>query len=201
VVDSTACSSTSPRRSRRALPDPLPHAPRREFPSVLQAFTGTGFPGVERMDDIWRNPEFDAVDLWRVPRARLRGGARAPRALGKRVFGAGPPRNRSAARAVPQAARKARLDVPPYEVVEGVTALREHLKKSGNVWIKLPRWRRDRENPLAQATTRIFRCWITSPPVGPSRRWSPSSCRITLRPTWSLGADLICVDGMTPTHA
>ena len=33
------------------------------------------------------------------------------------------------------------LDVPPYEVVTGVSALREHLKDKENIWVKLSKWR------------------------------------------------------------
>lgn len=204
VVDSTGLFFNVAQTLAQSFGRTLYHTPQdEEFPSVLQAFTGTGFPGVERMDDIWRNPEFDAVDLWVFPGLGYVGAQEHLRALGKRVFGAGAAGEIEAQRVrFLKLLEKHGLDVPPYEVVEGVTALREHLKKRKNVWIKLPRWRRDRETSHWRSYDEDFPLLdYFATRFGPFKEMVAFIVQDHIETDLELGCDLICVDGMTPTHA
>ena len=68
----------------------LYHTPQdEEFPTVLDAFIGDGFHGIERVNDFWREPIFSQVDFWVFPGLGYVGTQERLRAMGKRVFGAG----------------------------------------------------------------------------------------------------------------
>jgi hypothetical protein len=94
------------------------------------------------------------------------------------------------------------LDVPPYEVVQGVTALGKHLKNKRNAWIKLPKWRRDRETSHWRSYAEDFPLLdYFATRFGPFKERVPFIVQDHIETDLELGGDMIIVDGMTPSHA
>lgn len=105
---------------------------------------GIGIPNVERIFNIW--DYFDEIDLWYFTDLHQGAFQSWLRSLGKIVFGAGMAEElelyREKAKILQQ---DFGLPVNPYEVVKGVTELKDFLKDKSDLWIKSDFFRGDNE--------------------------------------------------------
>lgn len=114
------------------------------FPKSNAKMIGEGIRGVERVESIW--PYIDNVDLFVFTDVYEADLQEYLRKQGKRVWGCGGSdwleldRARSKERLA-----KAGVDIGPYEVIIGLDALREHLRKHDDQHVKISKTRGDME--------------------------------------------------------
>lgn len=171
---------------------------QRAFPSVKQACIGDGFPDIERVRCFW--PELDEIDCFVFP--DIGHGALQEHlvSIGKAVWG-------SRFGDILELNREhfmnvlggSGLDVAPFEVVIGWTALRDHLREKKDKYIKISRYRGDME-------TTHWRSW------GEDEGWldwlavNLGSVKEHMRflvfdsidTDLEIGGDTYCVDGQWP---
>lgn len=111
------------------------------FPTLNLGRVGTGLPGVERVDSIF-GPHFDEVDLFVFLDLYHADEQTYLEGIGKRVWGA---RNGEELEVYRELCKKVMeehgLPVGPWQLIKGITALREHLKTHDKQHIKIDRWR------------------------------------------------------------
>jgi len=115
------------------------------FPSSNQTEIGEGLPGIERIDDYIE--VVDDVDLFVFPDIYMGKAQEYLESIGQRVWGS---RRGDETEIWRKDAKKhfKKLGIPqgPYEVVEGISKLREYLKgHKGKVWVKIEKTRGDTE--------------------------------------------------------
>ncbi len=114
------------------------------YPNSNIMLPGTGLPGIKRIDSIW--PLLDEIDLFVFPdvydgplQVYLEG-------LGKRVWGARNGDQLELFRADSKKhLAKIGIDIGPWKMVKGIDALREHLERHDDQWVKISRTRGDFE--------------------------------------------------------
>lgn len=110
------------------------------FPTVNDCAIGDGFERLEKCEDIFAVKK--EVDLWVFPDIGLSGLQKELVSQGCAVWGS---RDGDALelkrRFFHDTLGKLGLNVPPYEPVQGLTALREHLRDKENKFIKISRFR------------------------------------------------------------
>lgn len=121
------------------------HSPWEQgFPRSSATIIGSGIPGVQRINSIW--PLLDEIDLFIFPDI-FHGPLQVYlRSIGKRVWGSGLVESLEFQR--PDAKRWMRdlgLPVGPYRVVHGLDALRDHLRRNDDQYVKISRTRGDME--------------------------------------------------------
>lgn len=114
------------------------------FPTSRARMVGSGLPGVECVDEIW--PVLDEVDLFVFPDVYECGLQEHLVKMGKRVWG---PRQGSELELdrvkSKDILRKAGADVGSYEVIVGLEALRDFLRKNDDQFVKVSTTRGDFE--------------------------------------------------------
>jgi hypothetical protein len=113
---------------------------RRDF--LNDAVIGAGLKdrGVFCTDDFWLHKS--EIDTFVFPDLRHCGEQLELRSQGLSVWGAGRGMELELDRLFfLEKLKEFGLDVPEYEVVDGVTALREYLEDKEDIWIKLSKWR------------------------------------------------------------
>lgn len=110
------------------------------FPKMNQAFIGYG-TSVEPVLDVF-GPHFDSVDLFVFPDVYFGPLQLHLESLGKTVWGARMGEEMELERdAMKRAMEKDGLPVGGWKSIKGMAALREHLKKTKDQWVKVSRWR------------------------------------------------------------
>lgn len=105
---------------------------------------GDGIEGVERVDEIW--PHLDDIDLVVFPDVYEPGLQEYLVSCGKRVWGCRGGAELELDRVESkELSKSAGIDIAPYTVVTGFDALRRHLKKHRDQWVKISRTRGDME--------------------------------------------------------
>ena len=114
------------------------------FPTRWQLLIGQGLEGVEKVESLW--DVLDEVDLFVFPDQHMGPLQEYLVSIGKRVWGSRRgeilEQDREASK---EMLIEAGCDVGPYEVVVGLKALREFLKKNKNQYVKVSRTRGDFE--------------------------------------------------------
>jgi len=114
------------------------------YPASVETLTGTGLPGVTRVNDFW--PIVDEVDLFIFPDIYYGGLQEHLVKLGKRVWGSRHGQELEMDRAKSKELLDAAgVDIGPYEVVVGIDDLRDYLKENDNVFVKISTTRKDME--------------------------------------------------------
>lgn len=114
------------------------------YPKSNALLIGKGLPNVRRVEDFWSL--IDEVDLWFFPDVYFSQLQVFLSSLGKRVWGA----RMGDELELDRVASKEHLDsigidVGPYKVVNGLDALRDHLKEHEDQWVKISKTRGDME--------------------------------------------------------
>src|SRR5208337_1300408 len=107
---------------------------------VNDAVIGAGIDGVEHCKDIWQVK--NEVDCFVFPDCSRQGEQAELRSQGKAVWGSGAAMRLELDRLFfLQKLEELGLDVPPYEVINGLTNLAVFLKDKEDIWIKVSEWR------------------------------------------------------------
>lgn len=117
------------------------HTPQERRDSVFEAVMGDGMkPELDVVDNIWDVKS--KVDTFVFPDVRHMGEQLELRAQGFPVWGAGRGMNLELDRQFfLRTLAELNLDVPPHEIVLGVTALRQYLADKEDIYIKVSKWR------------------------------------------------------------
>lgn len=172
----------------------------RAFPSLKQGVIGDGFPNVERVQEFW--PYLDDIDLFCFPDSALAGLQIHLEQMGKAVWGSRNGQNYEQRRKFfMDTLEKLGLDVPPYQVVNGLDALRDHLFDAKDKFIKISHWRGDMETKhwrsrLMDEGWLDYMAYI----LGPVKNKVPFLVFDQIDTDLELGADLYAVDDQYPSH-
>lgn len=116
----------------------------RGFPSIRDGIVGDGFPEIECCLDLWSS--LDDIDLFIFPDIQHASLQRHLVSLGKMVWGPRSGDDLEIDRELfLKTLKDVGLDVPQYEVVEGLTNLRSYLHENPERIVKISRWRADVE--------------------------------------------------------
>lgn len=116
----------------------------RGFPSLRQGAIGDGLDNVERVLEFW--PEIDDIDLFVFPDIGQSGLQLHLEEMGHAVWGSRTGDKLELGREYfMRRLGQMGLNVPKHKVVEGLCDLREELRESEDVYIKVSRWRGDFE--------------------------------------------------------
>jgi len=115
------------------------------FPRMSRMLLGDGIPGVSRIDSFW--PYLGEIDLFVFPDVNFAPLQLHLRSLDKRIWGSGGGEQLELDRAASKRHLKSLgIDIGPYTVVTGITALRKHLGKHPDQYVKISRYRGDMES-------------------------------------------------------
>ena len=124
------------------------------MPKSNARLIGSGIDGVERVDSPW--PYFDDVDLWVFNDVYEGDMQQWLASQGKRVWGCRGGAELEIDRPTSkEVSRKLGIDIGPYKVVKGLDALREHLKKNDDQWVKISGTRGDMETFGAKSYEKV----------------------------------------------
>lgn len=125
---------------------------RRAFPSIKQSCIGDGYEHIEVMEEFW--DELPNIDLFGFPDVGNSQLQTYLRSVGKAVWGSAEGDIFETDREFfLETLKEAGLEVPPHVVIEGLDALREHLKDQTDKFIKISKYRGDME-------TTHWRDWV-----------------------------------------
>lgn len=170
----------------------------RSFPSLRQASIGDGFEEFEHVREPWSH--FNDIDLWVFPDVGMRDLQVHLANLGKPVWGAKMGMDLEQRREwFLKVLEEVGLDVPDYQVCEGIDELAEWLDDKKDQYVKISRFRGDMETHHWR--NRVQDCaWLESlrmslGPMGPLLRFLvfPS-----IDTDLEIGGDTYCVDGHWP---
>lgn len=169
------------------------------FPTINKKLIGDGFEDVEVCHDIWEVK--DEVDLWVFPDIQLSGLQKELESQGKAVWGSRLADSLELDREkFHKLLGKIGLEVPVYETVVGLDALRKHLKDKQDKFIKISHYRGSFE-------TYHWLSWIESRAVldvwavkfGPAGKLIPFMVFDSIDTPLEIGADTFCIDGEFPS--
>lgn len=114
------------------------------YPKSNSLRIGQGIKGIERVSSPWSY--VDDIDLWVFPDVYEGALQEYLASKGKRVWGCRLGEELELDRvASKERSRKLGIDIGPYTEITGLDALREHLKKNDNQWVKISATRGDME--------------------------------------------------------
>ena len=114
------------------------------YPNSNIMLPGIGLPGVERIDAFW--PLLDEIDLFVFPDVYEGALQVQLEKMGKRVWGSRNGGDSSYSRADSKKHMASLgIDIGPWKLVKGITALRKHLEANDDQWVKITRTRGDFE--------------------------------------------------------
>lgn len=154
---------------------------------------------IELVEDFW--PIKNKVDCFVFPDVRHLGEQLELRSQGKSVWGAGRGMKLELNRLLfLEKLDELGLDVPPYEVVNGLDALRDHLKDKEDIYVKMSKWRGSWE-------TFHWRSWaedghrfdLWGMRFGGIKNMLQFICFPKIETQLEIGADTFCVDGQWPS--
>ncbi len=172
----------------------------RGFSKVDEACIGDGIPGVERCTAIWDVK--DEVDLWLFPDIGHHGLQLELESQGCRVWGARAGDELELNRELfLDTLKELGLDVPEYEVIRGITALRDHLREKENCYIKISKFRGSLE-------TSHWRSWkldenlldVWAVRFGGVRELIKFLVFDAIDTPLEIGGDTYCIDGRWPAQ-
>lgn len=170
----------------------------RGFPSLRQSVIGYGFDNIQRALDFW--PMIDEIDLFCFPDVQLSGLQTYLESIGKAVWGS----RRSDRLELDrehflQVLANTDLDVPPYETVDGLDRLVDHLRDKEDQYIKVSRWRGDFET-FHWRSWELDCGWLDEQAVnwGPFKNCIPFLVFPKIDTNLEIGGDTYNVDGAWP---
>jgi hypothetical protein len=112
----------------------------RSLPLIQEAVIGSGFPEMERVSNIWKIK--DKCDFFVFPDLGHSGLQKELIAQGFPVWGARDGDRLESDRGLFfDTLKELGMEVPPHEVIEGITSLRLFLKDKEDKWVKISKWR------------------------------------------------------------
>jgi len=167
-------------------------------PIFNEACIGDGFPNVEWCEDFWTIK--NEIDLWLFPDIGRTGLQAELIDQGRLVWGAGPSTMLETHREFfLKMLKDLGLDLPEFDKVVGISALREYLKDKENIYIKMSKWRGSWE-------TKHFRNWkldghkldFWAVKFGGAREYMKFLCFPEIKTLLEIGADTVNVRGQWP---
>lgn len=171
----------------------------RGFPSLKQACLGDGFDGVEMVREFW--PFLDEIDLFCFPDSHLAGLQSHLVNIGKAVWGSrNGQRFEQSRQAFLNVLEAVGLEVPPYVEIEGLEALKEHLRDKEDKYIKLSRFRGDMETTHWR-NWELDEGWLDwlAVNLGPLKNHLRFLVFDAIKTDLEIGGDTYCVDGYWPS--
>lgn len=161
---------------------------------------GKGLPGIEVVLDIF-GPHFEEIDLFIFPDCYYGDIQMHLVSLGKRVWGARMGEIMELDRIwMKETMKKLGLPVGPYQVVKGMDALREHLKKKKDQYVKISRYRGSFETFNAPDYKFIEpKLDEVEQALGPLKHSVELISEDELPDKFEIGSDMYCIDGQFPT--
>jgi hypothetical protein len=169
------------------------------FSTINKAIIGDGIEGVERCHDIW--DVLDDVDVWVFPDIGHSGLQLHLESLGKPVWGSRRADQLETDREYfLETLESLGLDVPKFEVVVGITALRKSLKSKEDYYIKISKYRGSLE-------TKHWRSWdldenlldLWAVRFGAAREMIPFLVFAAINTPLEIGGDTYNVRGQWPS--
>jgi hypothetical protein len=171
------------------------------YPSSNPLLIGQGIPNVTRLKSIW--PMLDEIDLFVFPDV-YQGALQVHLAsLGKRVWGG----RMGEELELDRAAAKVHLDslgidIGPYRVIKGLDALRMHLMKHENQYVKISRTRGDMETFKSKNYALIEpRLDELEHKLGAKKKIMEFVVEDEIKPAVEVGYDGYTIDGKFPKNA
>lgn len=170
----------------------------KAYPMLNEGVIGDGFPDIEYCSDLWLVK--NKVDCFVFPDIYHQGEQRELRSQGLPVWGSGDGMRLEVNREFfLKKLKDLGLDVPEYELVIGITALREYLKDKKDIFIKVSKWRGSWE-------TRHWRDWkqdghrldLWAVRFGGIRETIRFLCFPKIETTLEIGGDTYNVRGLWP---
>ena len=170
-------------------------------PTSQALLVGEGFDGVERVSEIW--PHLDDIDLVVFPdvyQAELQDYLIDH---GKRVWGSRQGEELELDRVKSKKlCKKLGIDIGPYEVVNGIDALREHLQDHDDQFVKVSRFRGNFETFHAPDYERIEpRLDELEHKLGAEKKHTEFICEDAINGATEVGYDGYTIDGKFPKAA
>lgn len=110
------------------------------YPKMNEGMLGYGMPNITRINSVWEH--FDDIDIFVFPCVYFGAMAEHIESLGKKVWGSRRGEDMEIYRdKMKKHMKKLGLPVGKYDVVKGMDALREYLKKNEDVYVKIDQWR------------------------------------------------------------
>jgi hypothetical protein len=169
------------------------------FSSLNKAIVGDGFEDIERAADIWKIKK--DVDLWVFPDVQHSGLQLELESQGYAVWGSREGDSLELDREYfLDTLKEVGLDVPPYEVIVGITSLRKFLKNKEDYYIKVSLFRGSFE-------TEHWEDWDTdngkldgwAVRFGRAKEQIRFLCFPSIDTPLEIGGDTYCVDGKWPS--
>ena len=170
----------------------------RGFPSLRQGAIGDGFENVERVIEFWN--EIDEIDLFIFPDIGQSELQLHLEKMGKAVWGSRRGDKLELGREYfMRRLGQMGLNVPKFEVLIGLEALREHLREVEDVYIKVSRWRGDFET-MHWRSWAMDNGWLDMEAVnfGPLQNTIHFLVFEAIDTDIEIGGDTYCVDGAWP---
>lgn len=171
------------------------------YPTSNALRVGDGLDGVERVDEPWTH--IDAVDLFVFPDVYEAGLQQYLVSIGKRVWGCRGGAELELDRvASKEKSRKLGIDIGPYKEITGLDALRRHLKRHDDQYVKISATRGDMETfhspNYAEAETRLDEL---EHKLGAKKKIMKFIVEEGLSPAIEVGYDGYTIDGKFPRGA
>ena len=169
------------------------------FPTVNKCIVGDGFEDIEKCVDLW--PIKNEVDFWCFPDIGFAGLQLELESQGHKIWGS---RRADSLEINREKFHKVLADVglpvPKFDVIRGITKLREFLKDKENRFLKISRFRGSME-------TRHWRDWkrdeglldVLAVRFGPAKELIPFLVFEAIDTPLEIGSDTYCVDGKWPS--
>jgi hypothetical protein len=168
------------------------------YPKSVEVLTGTGVPGVTRVNDFW--PILDKCDLIFFPDIYYGGLQEHLVSLGKRVWGGRRGQDLETKRVESKEQLDAAgVDIGPYEVIIGIDKLRDYLKAHDNRYVKVSTTRGDFETFHSPKYSLVEpRLDEIEHSLGPWKRHIEFVVEEAIDDAVEIGYDGFTIDGMFP---
>lgn len=114
------------------------------YPSSNISVIGSGVPNIKHVESPW--PYIEEVDLWVFPDVYEGPTQEYLASLGKRVWGGRRGEDLELDRAgSKEHCKKLGIDIGPWKAIKGIKALRKHLERHDDQWVKISKTRGDGE--------------------------------------------------------
>lgn len=171
------------------------------YPKSNALLIGHGIEGIERVFSPW--PYYDDIDLWVFPDVYEGELQQWLASQGKRVWGCrmgaelelDRPKSK-------EATKKLGIDIGPYKVITGLDALRSHLKKHDDQWVKISSTRGDMETFGAKSYEKVEpRLDELEHNLGAKKKIMEFTVEEGINDAVETGYDGYCIDGKFPKNA
>jgi hypothetical protein len=173
-----------------------------EYVDIDNCVFGKGFKEIERLDNPLHPDALPKIDLFIFPDIGYASLQRHLREIGRAVWGSFDATELELYRTLfLEQIKKLGLPYAPYKVVQGVTALGEHLKTVKDKWIKIDRYRKSMETwhhiDYEHSQRELERLAIV---FGGVKEEIIFVVQDTIKTDYETGSDTWCIDGKYPSY-